>query len=86
VLPRYGKLIFVHGCFWHGHKGCPRSKRPITNQAFWAKKIDANIRRDRKVVLAAKHAGWDLLIVWQCETRDTKLLCRRLKEFLMAKQ
>jgi len=48
VLPRHGKVIFVHGCFWHGHKRCPRSKRPTTNENFWNKKLDGNIKRDKR--------------------------------------
>ncbi|MBX3589458.1 MAG: DNA mismatch endonuclease Vsr [Burkholderiaceae bacterium] len=68
VLPRYRTAVFVHGCFWHGHS-CGRGKRPATNAAFWNTKLDANIRRDRRIRAALKTAGWRSIVIWQCDLR-----------------
>jgi DNA mismatch endonuclease, patch repair protein len=82
VLPRHRKVIFVHGCFWHGHKGCPRAARPATNKEFWNVKLDANARRDKTAQEALDAIGWRILIVWQCETRDEVQLIGILRQFL----
>lgn len=82
VLPRHGKVIFVHGCFWHGHKRCPRSKRPATNKSFWNKKLDANIERDKCIRKELLRMGWKLLVVWQCETHSPERLLVKLERFL----
>jgi len=82
VLPRHGKVIFVHGCFWHGHKRCPRSKRPITNKSFWKKKLDGNIERDKRFRRALRRMGWKVLEVWECETREPEKLLRKAERFL----
>lgn len=84
VLPRHGKVIFVHGCFWHGHKRCPRSKRPATNKGFWNKKLDANIERDKRFREELRRMGWKSLVIWQCETRNPEHLLEKLKRFLHA--
>src|SRR5438128_12503853 len=65
VLPRYRAIIFVHGCFWHGHKGCSRASRPTTNVDFWNRKIDGNIMRDEKTLGELKKLGWNALVIWQ---------------------
>ena len=82
VLPRHGKVIFVHGCFWHGHNRCPRSKRPTTNKSFWNKKLDGNIKRDRRFRRSLVLKGWRILVVWQCEKSDPDRLLRKLERFL----
>jgi DNA mismatch endonuclease (patch repair protein) len=82
VLPRHGKVIFVHGCFWHGHNRCPRSKRPTTNKSFWNKKLDGNIKRDRRFRRSLVLKGWGILVVWQCEKSDPDRLLRKLERFL----
>ena len=82
VLPRHHKIIFVHGCFWHGHKGCPRSKRPATHVSFWDAKLDANRARDIRAQQALREKGWEVLIVWQCQTRDRSGLTAKLERFL----
>lgn len=83
VLPRHRKVIFVHGCFWHGHEGCPRSKRPTTNVHFWDTKIACNIERDKKNLTDLAEAGWQTLVIWGCETKKPELLIEKLKNFLM---
>lgn len=82
VLPRHGKVIFVHGCFWHGHEGCPRSKRPTTNMRFWNEKLDGNIERDTRFRRALQRMGWKVFVVWQCETREPEKLLRKLERIL----
>ena len=82
TLPKYKKVIFVHGCFWHGHPGCSRSKRPATNQKFWSEKLDKNIERDKVSVNALSQLGWEVLTVWSCEVKDTNKLKINLLSFL----
>lgn len=86
VLPRHRKVIFVHGCFWHGHEGCARSKRPATNKKFWNTKIDANIDRDRRAREELANAGWGVLVVWECETRERNNLVEKLCGFMATKE
>lgn len=82
VLPRHRKVIFVHGCFWHGHAGCRRAARPSTNREFWDKKIDGNIARDAANIKALRKAGWKVLVIWQCSTKDLARIERTLSKFL----
>src|SRR3990172_6650314 len=82
VLPRHRKVIFVHGCFWHGHKRCPRSKRPTTRQQFWNSKLDRNIERDERIRKILRRTGWKVLTVWECETRKPEKLKKKLEGFL----
>jgi DNA mismatch endonuclease (patch repair protein) len=67
VLPKYRTAIFVHGCFWHGHKGCPRYVVPKTNTEFWINKIARNQKRDEDVWRQLEAKGWSVVIVWECE-------------------
>ncbi len=82
TLPKYKKIIFVHGCFWHGHTDCPRAKRPTTNINFWREKLDKNMKRDEMSVSNLKELGWDVLVVWTCEVNDTYKLKNKLFSFL----
>jgi DNA mismatch endonuclease, patch repair protein len=82
VLPKYRTVIFMHGCFWHGHVECLRSKRPTTNIEFWNKKIDANIRRDIEAGSQLEKMGWRVFTVWQCQIKDTDKLIDRLIGFI----
>lgn len=82
VLPRNKKAVFVHGCFWHGHEGCPRAKRPDTNKSFWDQKLNKNMDRDRENIKNLKALGWDTLIVWTCEVKDADTLKNKLLSFL----
>jgi len=82
VLPKHKKVIFVHGCFWHGHKNCPRSKRPSTNVKFWNKKIDGNIERDKKNIKSLEYLGWKTLIIWTCEIKNEDALKHKLISFM----
>lgn len=82
VIRKLKKAIFVHGCFWHGHKGCRRATRPETNQAFWNKKIDGNMIRDLRNVREMKRDGWSILIIWQCQIKEEITLMKRLMRFV----
>ncbi|NMC87491.1 MAG: DNA mismatch endonuclease Vsr [Candidatus Moranbacteria bacterium] len=83
LLVEQKKLIFVHGCFWHGHNGCQRATRPKTNREFWEKKITGNIERDKRCIRSLRQDGWSVLVVWQCQTKDINLLQKRLSRFIM---
>jgi len=82
VLPRYRKIVLVHGCFWHSHAGCARATRPQSHRRFWKQKLDGNRRRDRATLRQLTAEGWDVLVVWQCETADQQELGQRLAGFL----
>ena len=82
VLPRYKKVIFVHGCFWHRHTGCRYATSPKTHTAFWKAKFSSNVSRDRRNRRELKKMGWAVLTVWQCELKNPKKLTERLNEFL----
>jgi len=68
VLPRFQAVIFVHGCFWHGHK-CPMFKMPATRTSFWRNKIAQNMERDQTAQLELLSEGWRVLLVWECALR-----------------
>lgn len=82
VLRRHKKIIQVHGCFWHQHPGCPAAARPTTHVAFWTAKLDANERRDARVMQELRNLGWTAKVIWECETRDGKMLRDILVEFM----
>lgn len=69
VLPRYRTVIFVHGCFWHGHEGCKHASTPKTNTEFWVEKIAKNRARDKIHVEQLVAQGWNVLTVWECDIR-----------------
>lgn len=81
AFPSRRKVIFVHGCFWHAH-GCKIGRPPRSNISFWKPKLDRNKERDQKKELALKEAGWDVMTVWECETRDMGQLTPKLMAFL----
>ena len=82
VFSALGKVVFVHGCFWHGH-ACKRGARqPKDNADYWRAKIARNRARDRASLKALRAAGWSALVVWECETRDAAQLARRVGKFL----
>lgn len=73
VLPKYRTVIFVHGCFWHGHKGCKHYTVPKTNRDFWIKKVTRNQERDQDVWRQLEAKGWFVIIVWECKLKKVKL-------------
>ncbi|WP_441256157.1 very short patch repair endonuclease [Bradyrhizobium sp. 482_C4_N1_1] len=70
VFPRWKTVLFVNGCFWHGHRGCRRSKLPASNVDFWREKLAKNARRDRKNYAALRKIGWHVEVIWQCQIAD----------------
>lgn len=76
VLKKYNSVIFVHGCFWHQHNGCKKSRRPKTNIDFWNKKLDRNIQRDDEAVKKLKEIGWNVFIIWECQVGNSKELSK----------
>lgn len=82
VLPRHKKIVLVHGCFWHMHN-CKRGNVfPKSNEPYWTAKRHRNVERDRLNKSVYKAAGWQTLIVWECETKDIAKLSNKLKRFL----
>jgi DNA mismatch endonuclease (patch repair protein) len=69
VLPKYRTIIFVHGCFWHGHENCEAAKLPASNIAYWTKKVSSNINRDALHFLSLKKLGWNIIVIWECELK-----------------
>jgi DNA mismatch endonuclease (patch repair protein) len=82
VFPGRRKAVFVNGCFWHGHDGCSKGRLPKSRRDYWVPKIARNKERDAAAVERLKAAGWRVLTVWQCETRNPAALARRLRNFL----
>jgi DNA mismatch endonuclease (patch repair protein) len=82
VFPSRRKAIFVHGCYWHRHHCAAGRVRAATNADFWNTKIKGNVTRDSKSEAALAEQGWRVLVVWECETRDTERLWRTLRKFL----
>lgn len=81
VLPGRTAVVFVHGCFWHGH-ACKRAKMPKTREDYWAQKIDANRRRDARKRRQIKALGWKVVVVWECETKKPDELIKKLHSAL----
>lgn len=82
VFPSKKKIIFIHGCFWHQHGDtCPDSHLPKSNQNYWLQKLRRNQTRDQDVLRALSAAGWNVLVVWECETVQEDL-GKRLQTFL----
>jgi DNA mismatch endonuclease (patch repair protein) len=82
VLPKYASIVFVHGCFWHGHNRCKRASIPQTNREFWTQKISGNVQRDRRTTRELHKLGWKVLVVWQCQTKNRALVENRIAKFL----
>lgn len=78
VLPRYRAAIFVHGCYWHRHKGCKFAYTPKTRTDFWQRKFADNVLRDRRTRDQLEQTGWQVIIVWECEIRNLDVLTQHL--------
>lgn len=76
------KVVFVHGCFWHGHRDCPKGKLPKSNLEYWKPKLKRNKKRDLANQDKLGSKGWAALVVWQCELKDLEILSTRIAEFL----
>ncbi|PYS88763.1 MAG: very short patch repair endonuclease [Acidobacteria bacterium] len=73
--------IFIHGCFWHQHPGCPHAERPSSNNDYWTKKLNRNIERDKAHIIALQELGWKVLTIWECEISNSDTLLT-VKQFL----
>ena len=83
VFPQLHKAILIHGCFWHLHD-CPRCRVPSSNRRYWVAKLRRNAERDKQVRRALHRAGWQTLVVWECQTTPSRLkrLESRIARFL----
>ena len=82
VFVRRNKVIFVHGCFWHGHARCAAGHVPKSNSEYWSAKIQRNIARDERSVRRLRAAGWGVMTIWECQTRGIEGMVNRLRRFL----
>ena len=78
VLPKHCTVIFVHGCFWHRHQGCPRATTPSSRQEYWLPKFGRTVERDKKNQQLLGQKGWNVVVVWECETKDLSKLTEEL--------
>lgn len=83
VLTRHKKIVFVHGCFWHQHARCREGRIPGTRPEYWIPKLTGNVRRDRRNLRNLRKAGWECMVVWECELKKPDRLNRRLRRFLL---
>ena|ERR1035438_2520733 len=87
VLKKHKTVIFVHGCFWHGHRGCKKFVIPKTRTQWWIDKINRNIANDVKVCKALKEKGLRIVVIWECSTNSSKIknVVKRLQTKFKAK-
>jgi DNA mismatch endonuclease (patch repair protein) len=84
VLSKQKKVIFVHGCFWHGHQACRKKALPKSNKAFWAQKIAGNKARDQRSKRQLRRLGWQALTIWECRTKDLEKVRNSLERFMVS--
>ena len=82
TFPGRRKVVFVHGCFWHGHDCARGARRPKRNAEYWANKIARNRIRDKASLMALRTLGWKALVIWECELLELARVKRRLSRFL----
>jgi DNA mismatch endonuclease (patch repair protein) len=82
VFAGRGKVLFVHGCFWHRHENCELARLPKSRLDFWLPKLEGNQTRDRVNQRLLRKSGWRILVVWECELRDMPKLTRKIRRFL----
>jgi DNA mismatch endonuclease, patch repair protein len=87
VLPKYKTVIFVHGCFWHGHMQCKNSKTPSSNKSYWVPKLMKNAERDNQNKLALRTKHWKVITIWECELKQNleRTLLNRIKQIQKSK-
>lgn len=84
VLPKHRLAVFVHGCFWHRHPGCPRASTPSTRVDFWQAKFQTNVERDARQIAALEADGWNVLVLWECGLKDEAFIETALHEAVFA--
>lgn len=84
AFPSRMKVIFVHGCFWHQHldPGCKLARLPKSKLDFWGPKLETNRERDERNLVLLAELGWDVLVIWECQTNNREQLQARIREFL----
>ena len=82
IFPGRAKIIFVHGCFWHGHACRTGRRRPQSNCSYWNPKLDGNMKRDRATTRKLRRMGWGVLVLWECQLKDQARLRKRVARFL----
>ena len=82
VLPKYKTVVLVHGCFWHRHSRCRFAYTPKSNVAFWLRKFEENVARDRRTKRRLRTLGWAVVTVWECETANLQRLAARMGRVL----
>jgi DNA mismatch endonuclease, patch repair protein len=82
VFPKYRKVVFVHGCFWHQHPGCREGRLPSSNRGYWEEKLRRNQERDAKQIEQLKTMGWEVMVIWECEAKNAEELINKLRLFL----
>ena len=82
VFSAKGKIIFVHGCFWHRHGRCKLTRLPKSRVDFWHQKLEGNHARDVRIHRRLRGLGWDILVIWECQLRNIDALTARIREFL----
>lgn len=80
VFPKWRVAMFVNGCFWHRHPGCPKSYTPKSRVTFWQKKFAENVARDRRVARELERLGWRPVVIWECETENPEQLAAIIAE------
>jgi len=86
VLPRFKTIIFVNGCFWHQHPGCPKATMPKSNKRYWREKLRKNANRDNQNMEKLSSAGWKVIVVWECEIeKDLSAVYSVIENTLAAK-
>lgn len=81
VLPKYKTIIFINGCFWHGHN-CRAGRLPNSNIDYWHPKILSNIERDKNKIEQLKNSGWHVIVIWQCELKNKEKCSNRLNSLI----
>ncbi|MDD9824438.1 MAG: DNA mismatch endonuclease Vsr [Gammaproteobacteria bacterium] len=82
VLPKYNTVIFVHGCFWHRHVGCPRASTPASRQEYWLPKFQRTVQRDKENRQKIRGLGWNVITVWECELKKPESLTDKLETLI----
>lgn len=82
VFPGRKKIVFVHGCFWHRHPGCNKATTPKSHVKYWKDKFRKNVARDKATEKALRELGWDVLVIWECQTKHVEELSEKLSVFL----
>jgi DNA mismatch endonuclease, patch repair protein len=86
TFPKWKTIIFVNGCFWHQHPGCKKATIPVTNRAFWQEKLRRNAERDHQTIERLMALGWRVLVIWECQIRDSNLVAKILSRYFRSKK